>query len=50
MSPPAWRKEPDRKSARDAYKREQAEAAKKSMDRHEEAKRKAAEKEEEEGK
>ena len=47
MSPPAWRKGDDRKEVRDAYKREQYEAAKESQRRAEEARRK---KEEEEGK
>ena len=47
MTPPAWRKGDDRKAVRDAYAREQAEAAKEAMRRHEEAKRKAEEKKKE---
>lgn len=44
MTPPAWRKDDDRKAARDAYAREQAEAAKEAQRRYDEAKRKAEEK------
>lgn len=43
MTPPAWRKGDDRKAVRDAYKREQAEAAKESMRREEAARRKKQE-------
>ncbi len=43
MSPPAWHKQPDRKAARDAYAREQYEAAKESQRREEEARRKKEE-------
>lgn len=47
MSPPAWRKGDDRKAVRDAYKREQYEAAKEAERRYEEAKRKQNEQREE---
>jgi hypothetical protein len=45
VSPPAWRKGDDRKAARDAYKREQYEAAKEAERRAEEARRKKEEEE-----
>lgn len=43
MTPPAHRKDPDRKAARDAYAREQYEAAKEAMRREEAARRKKQE-------
>ncbi|WUI02056.1 hypothetical protein OHR68_09700 [Spirillospora sp. NBC_00431] len=38
MSPPAHRKDSDRKAVRDAWKKEGADAAKESQRRHDEAK------------